>query len=106
MSASCGFRRTFRLLRQVPGALGAKRRYVGTTMFRSSGGSGCEASAACAAWQFLPCTPWLKLPGRTCGTCLAARATRRRSEEHTSELQSPDHLVCRPLLGKKKYKKT
>src|SRR5258708_24759951 len=21
-----------------------------------------------------------------------------RSEEHTSELQSPDHLVCRPLL--------
>src|SRR5207244_10128921 len=25
-----------------------------------------------------------------------------RSEEHTSELQSPDHLVCRPLLGKKK----
>src|SRR5207244_8959857 len=23
-----------------------------------------------------------------------------RSEEHTSELQSPDHLVCRPLLGK------
>src|SRR5258708_10769680 len=25
-----------------------------------------------------------------------------RSEEHTSELQSPDHLVCRLLLGKKK----
>src|SRR5258708_25099129 len=24
-----------------------------------------------------------------------------RSEEHTSELQSPDHLVCRLLLGKK-----
>src|SRR5258708_24595818 len=31
-----------------------------------------------------------------------------RSEEHTSELQSPDHLVCRLLLEKKKntkYKK-
>src|SRR5258708_11445671 len=27
---------------------------------------------------------------------------RRRSEEHTSELQSPDHLVCRLLLEKKK----
>src|SRR5438876_8792697 len=26
----------------------------------------------------------------------------RRSEEHTSELQSPVHLVCRPLLEKKK----
>src|SRR5207244_6872935 len=25
----------------------------------------------------------------------------RRSEEHTSELQSPDHLVCRLLLEKK-----
>src|SRR5258708_17262185 len=31
------------------------------------------------------------------GTC---RGT--RSEEHTSELQSPDHLVCRLLLEKKK----
>src|SRR5258708_30458726 len=27
-----------------------------------------------------------------------------RSEEHTSELQSPDHLVCRLLLEKKKSK--
>src|SRR5258708_22059371 len=27
-----------------------------------------------------------------------------RSEEHTSELQSPDHLVCRLLLEKKKLK--
>src|SRR5258708_25547780 len=28
--------------------------------------------------------------------------TIERSEEHTSELQSPDHLVCRLLLEKKK----
>src|SRR5258708_28306661 len=28
-----------------------------------------------------------------------------RSEEHTSELQSPDHLVCRLLLEKKNYNK-
>src|SRR5207244_5908900 len=28
-----------------------------------------------------------------------------RSEEHTSELQSPDHLVCRLLLEKKKMRK-
>src|SRR5258708_93332 len=31
------------------------------------------------------------------------RVRRLRSEEHTSELQSPDHLVCRLLLEKKKY---
>src|SRR5258708_144791 len=31
-----------------------------------------------------------------------AAMTRWRSEEHTSELQSPDHLVCRLLLEKKK----
>src|SRR5258708_37547337 len=37
---------------------------------------------------------------------LAASALARseRSEEHTSELQSPDHLVCRLLLEKKKEK--
>src|SRR5258708_26506649 len=29
-----------------------------------------------------------------------------RSEEHTSELQSPDHLVCRLLLEKKKNMST
>src|SRR5258708_27217501 len=33
--------------------------------------------------------------------CLA-HVSERRSEEHTSELQSPDHLVCRLLLEKKK----
>src|SRR5947208_8287805 len=32
----------------------------------------------------------------------AAITQQGRSEEHTSELQSPDHLVCRLLLEKKK----
>src|SRR5258708_19421894 len=32
---------------------------------------------------------------------LAITETHIRSEEHTSELQSPDHLVCRLLLEKK-----
>src|SRR5258708_23144210 len=32
------------------------------------------------------------------------RSDARRSEEHTSELQSPDHLVCRLLLEKKNKK--
>src|SRR5258708_29070121 len=34
----------------------------------------------------------------------AHRRSFYRSEEHTSELQSPDHLVCRLLLEKKKNK--
>src|SRR5215216_7897571 len=38
--------------------------------------------------------------------CCSSRRPRiracARSEEHTSELQSPDHLVCRLLLEKKK----
>src|SRR5437764_11125660 len=33
--------------------------------------------------------------------CLSAGAPRLRSEEHTSELQSPMYLVCRLLLEKK-----
>src|SRR3712207_8344124 len=32
-----------------------------------------------------------------------AEAIRKRSEEHTSELQSRQYLVCRLLLEKKKY---
>src|SRR5258708_23552194 len=41
------------------------------------------------------------------GECLAVfgpngAGKTTRSEEHTSELQSPDHLVCRLLLEKKK----
>src|SRR5207244_9346073 len=36
--------------------------------------------------------------GKRWPACLSGR-----SEEHTSELQSPDHLVCRLLLEKKKH---
>src|SRR5258708_10736212 len=36
-------------------------------------------------------------------SCFSSTSEREaRSEEHTSELQSPDHLVCRLLLEKKK----
>src|SRR4051794_41491116 len=46
----------------------------------------------------------------TCSRCCpnsrpetqCSTANRSRSEEHTSELQSPVHLVCRLLLEKKK----
>src|SRR5258708_14306988 len=45
------------------------------------------------------------------GVCAHRRPTaggrpHRRSEEHTSELQSPDHLVCRLLLEKKKQQQS
>src|SRR5438876_5135086 len=44
---------------------------------------------------------------RFAATAIPARADWSiRSEEHTSELQSPVHLVCRLLLEKKKNKDT
>src|SRR5258708_28371991 len=45
-----------------------------------------------------PITPYAICPQQT---ALSTRSA-TRSEEHTSELQSPDHLVCRLLLDKKK----
>src|SRR5437763_10946272 len=38
----------------------------------------------------------------SCWRCRASCRCRGRSEEHTSELQSPMYLVCRLLLEKKK----
>src|SRR5262245_5516532 len=46
-----------------------------------------------------PSQPWLEREG-----VRACPATCARSEEHTSELQSLRHLVCRLLLEKKKNK--
>src|SRR5438552_8763255 len=37
-------------------------------------------------------------------TAADAPRVRERSEEHTSELKSPDHLVCRLLLEKKNHR--
>src|SRR5947208_7985410 len=44
-----------------------------------------------------PCHPWSRRAKHKYKWCCCTR-----SEEHTSELQSPDHLVCRLLLEKKK----
>src|SRR5258708_17870904 len=41
----------------------------------------------------------VRKPASTCWSLMKLRTS--RSEEHTSELQSPDHLVCRLLLEKK-----
>src|SRR3712207_7507465 len=47
-------------------------------------------------------------PGRVAGRLLLSRTcgAGRRSEEHTSELQSRQYLVCRLLLEKKKHQTT
>src|SRR2546422_7424210 len=45
-------------------------------------------------------------PGRGHGRGASRRRRAPRSEEHTSELQSRLHLVCRLLLEKKKKNKT
>src|SRR5258705_7442261 len=39
---------------------------------------------------------------KSCATCTGEVSKPTRSEEHTSELQSLRHLVCRLLLEKKK----
>src|SRR5438552_9052459 len=45
--------------------------------------------------------PTISPAGSDSATIQSRLPTVARSEEHTSELQSPDHLVCRLLLEKK-----
>src|SRR5690625_7089490 len=47
----------------------------------------------------------IDLDGAKTGNSLNKQAIKARSEEHTSELQSRGHLVCRLLLEKKKKSK-
>src|SRR3989442_7103176 len=48
------------------------------------------------------CREFLRLLFQDCVKCFDSRVAAERSEEHTSELQSRPHLVCRLLLEKKK----
>src|SRR5258705_1812346 len=64
-----------------------------TTLFRSV--SGVTGRNPCRK----DCPP---ASGLAMYSTRAGRRLRRRSEEHTSELQSLRHLVCRLLLEKKK----
>src|SRR5256885_12147660 len=65
-----------------------------TTLFRSHAASQSPRSSSCRprSRKAPPPASW--------------RRSRHRSEEHTSELQSPCNLVCRLLLEKKKKKST
>src|SRR5258708_31248728 len=80
-----------------------------TTLFRSKI-SACSPLVFCSLAE----SPTIHLIGAkarfctfstrwTTGTTTSPLST--RSEEHTSELQSPDHLVCRLLLEKKKNRR-
>src|SRR2546425_6663749 len=51
-----------------------------------------------------PRSRWGRWPSPPAVTASSTAATSRRSEEHTSELQSLAYLVCRLLLEKKKKK--
>src|SRR5207253_11229371 len=64
---------------------------------------GATPRAAARATTCRDSWPGRSRPGRSHRPRGAARAA--RSEEHTSELQSRGHLVCRLLLEKKKKKK-
>src|SRR5256885_8442818 len=83
-----------------------------TTLFRSSsrvwtkeapplGGRGgsSDSNALARSWKFRPGIP---RPKALFNPCRNRECTLCRSEEHTSELQSPCNLVCRLLLEKKK----
>src|SRR5438876_4347537 len=75
-----------------------------TTLFRSSVSGSLKSSIvvpiAGGVGRSLVLRP---LPATAARAMITKDA--RRSEEHTSELQSPVHLVCRLLLEKKKKKK-
>src|SRR5438876_8514891 len=49
---------------------------------------------------------WMVRSNSGCASLSLRRRQYSRSEEHTSELQSPVHLVCRLLLEKKKRNNT
>src|SRR5438876_8118214 len=93
-------------LRQEGRDAGAARPRLGSLPPRVTGSGGVRAHARAAS------RPWAVQPlhGAEGLFSQARRLTPGgirpwRSEEHTSELQSPVHLVCRLLLEKKKKKK-
>src|SRR5438093_6877450 len=93
--SSCHFFFFFLLLRRPP----RSTLFPYTTLFRSSGRAARRSRRTRAAT--CRCR---------CGRCMSPRrcpsrhrhVAARRSEEHTSELQSLTNLVCRLLLEKKK----
>src|SRR5258706_1028326 len=83
-----------------------------TTLFRSGPGAAVAVPAACAVWRRpqvararIPSIPARPVPGLRVLPLARCRYL-RRSEEHTSELQSLTNIVCRLLLEKKNDEST
>src|SRR2546426_7132745 len=87
-----------------------------TTLFRSPGPAstrqrvsrsalGCRFTSSTRPTSTSLRSWWIGVTVSTAATCASSRSSREargdRSEEHTSELQSPCNLVCRLLLEKK-----
>src|SRR5689334_24112411 len=77
-----------------------------TTLFRSKGPPWAIGHTSCALWRRGGggIASWVHSPSLMRIDELIGISICRRSEEHTSELQSQFHLVCRLLLEKKKLK--
>src|SRR5258708_21960977 len=77
-----------------------------TPLFRSSALPQHRRSGRTPSASIAKSEPVLPKPVKISSAMSSVPASRQapatRSEEHTSELQSPDHLVCRLLLEKKK----
>src|SRR5437764_8680420 len=71
-----------------------------TTLFRSSS----EEGGRVRQWPWQTHAKWLRHRPRNDRDHKGRSPGLTRSEEHTSELQSPMYLVCRLLLEKKKKK--
>src|SRR3712207_7147097 len=73
-----------------------------TTLFRSRGCGGCRLCSACSHSCGRRTEPPPRTAPRSRGRPSPCVGPLGRSEEHTSELQSRQYLVCRLLLEKKK----
>src|SRR6266436_6574505 len=90
----------------TPPGYGASLRATGVTGRgrRAGGRRSGSARSSWFRWTHSECAGlWRRSPDRAVRSG-RARPCLRRSEEHTSELQSRLHLVCRLLLEKKKKK--
>src|SRR5437764_12443211 len=70
-----------------------------TTLFRSGGGAAPRDTRCC---RIRPARSWEPRARPSTPSVWRPSSFGSRSEEHTSELQSPMYLVCRLLLEKKK----
>src|SRR5207253_3908924 len=80
-----------------------------TTLFRSESCCQCTSLPLPCPWESPLLSDWLRAQGHPAQQMASARNSRQtlptamRSEEHTTELQSRGHVVCRHLLEKKKH---